>query len=148
MTKEGLSKLIKTYLGYPDQVYTYELIRDKAALGLGTMSLEDFIFIPWDEYDIDALADYIVTVTQAPYVLKLDEIVPGMIVYYEDRYYDDRRWVCEVVENKHKRFQNDIILSGCGNIVERSKSSYGETWRLWSGKPGEDMMKGEIWNEC
>ena len=86
--------------------------------------------------------------SQIPRLLSLDEIVPGMIVYYEDRYYNDRRWVCEVVENKHKRFQNDIILSGCGNIVERSKSSYGETWRLWSGKPGEDMMKGEIWNEC
>jgi hypothetical protein len=146
MTKEGLSKLIKAYLGYPDNVYTYELIRDKAALGLGTMSLEDFIFIPWDEYDIDALADYIVTVTQAPYVLKLDEIVPGMIVYYESK--DGDTWIAEVIEDQNPRHKEDtILLYGCNNKFGLAKSNYGKSWRLWSERPDSGMMVYKGWDE-
>jgi len=140
MTKEGLSKFIKAYLGYPDQVYTYELMnRDKAA-----SSLEDFI--PWDEYDIDALADYIVTVTQAPYVLKLDEIVPGMIVYYESK--DGDTWIAEVIEDQNPRHKEDtILLYGCNNKFGLAKSNYGKSWRLWSERPDSGMMVYKRWDE-
>ena len=146
MTKEGISKILESYFGYPAMVYTYELNRVKEGFQLGTITIDDFT--EWDKYDIDSLADYIITMTQTPRVLELDEIVPGMVVYYEDRYYDDRKWICEVEENKHKRFSNSIILFGCGNVTERDKSSYGETWRLWTDKPDEEMMKREKWNEC
>lgn len=144
MTKEGLSKIIKTYFGYPDAVYTYELTRHKSAFELGTMSLEDFR--PWDEYDIDALADYIVTVTRAPHVLNIDEIVPGMIVYYES--IDGDKWIAEVIEDENPRHKEDtILLYGCNNKFGLAKSNYGKGWRLWSERPEcYGTMIHEGWN--
>ena len=141
MTKEGLSKILEPYFGYPD-VYTYELNRVKEGFGLGTITIDDFT--PWDKYDIDSLADYIIAMTQTPRILKPDEIAPGVIAYHEDRYCD-RNWVCEVIENKNKRNNDSFILYGCGNVVERSKDSYGVFWRLWSNKPDDATKNREGW---
>ena len=57
--KEKLKSILVEYfsLNNTDGSYTYELTRCKSAVGVGTMSLDDFR--EWDEYQVDDLTNYI-----------------------------------------------------------------------------------------
>ena len=58
MNREELIDILNNYFGIGDS-YTYELTREKAAYGAGTMTLDDFQ--EWDVQDTADLADYIFT---------------------------------------------------------------------------------------
>lgn len=51
--KEKLSNLLSEYFGIGDS-YAYNLTRDKAAFGIGTMTMDDF-----EEFDADTISDIV-----------------------------------------------------------------------------------------
>ena len=51
--KEKLSNILSEYFGIGDS-YAYNLTRDKAAFGIGTMTMDDF-----EEFDADTISDIV-----------------------------------------------------------------------------------------